>query len=57
MNPTSPFQFNNQDIWVFGGAGYLFFDVSGRGKDDDHFRFTSLQGIPVTGRVVESAAR
>lgn len=23
MNPTSPFHFNSQDIWVFGGAGYL----------------------------------
>lgn len=23
MIPPSPFQFNNQDIWVFGGAGYL----------------------------------
>jgi NAD(P)-dependent dehydrogenase (short-subunit alcohol dehydrogenase family) len=23
MNPMSPFHFDHQDIWVFGGAGYL----------------------------------
>ena len=23
MNPTAPFHLNGQDIWVFGGAGYL----------------------------------
>ena len=53
--PVEPLDRNS--LRRFGGAGYLFFDVSGRGKDDDHFRFTSLQGIPVTGRVVEAAAR
>ena len=53
--PVEPLDRNS--LRRFGGAGYLFFDVSGRGMDDDHFRFTSLQGIPVTGRVVESHAR
>lgn len=48
--PVEPLDRNS--LRRFGGAGYLFFDVSGRGPADDHFRFTSLQGVPVSGRVV-----
>ncbi len=49
--PVEPLNVNA--LRTFGSAGYVFFDTAGHSPEDDHFRFTSLQGYPVDGKVME----
>lgn len=49
--PVEPLNVNS--LRTFGSVGYVFFDTSGHSPEDDHFRFTSLQGYHVDGKVME----